>query len=305
MTVSVWPRGRWWRGKRRPITWLSLVALAAAGLLVAIDLVFVHTTRGQWVDDAALKGTTIGRARIIDPVSQILNVVSVTALGIATIAVGVVGFLRKRPILALLAMIVVAGSVLSTELIKYQVFSRPLLDTYGDRLPYNTLPSGHTTVALSVAVGVTLVSPARLRLLVGTIGVVYGAATGVATMSAGWHRPSDAVAACVVVGTWVALIGVVAAALGPGVVRPDEPNDSPYTVVVVLFSGLAVLLLVVGTAALLVTAFGVPQPSSKPRLFLAYAGGASSVAGAAFAVMAGLLAVTRRLATDQLDDRSD
>ena len=63
------------------------------------------------------------------------------------------------------------------------------------------------------------------------------------------------------------------------------------------------LLLVVGTAALLVTAYTVPDPSTRPRLFLAYAGGASSVAGAAFAVMAGLLVVARRTGTDELDDR--
>jgi membrane-associated phospholipid phosphatase len=285
------------------MAWLALVAVLAGALLVAIDIVFVHTTRGQLVDDASLRGTTIGRSHIISPVSLILEVISVAALGLATIAVGVVGFLRKRPVLALLAMIVVAGSVISTELLKYQVFSRPLLDTATDRLAFNTLPSGHTTVALSVGVGMTLVAPARWRVLVGTLGVVYGAATGVATMSAGWHRPSDAVAACVVVGTWVALIGVVAAALGPPGERPPQPNDSPYTVAVVFFSLLAVVLLIVGTAALIVTAYTVPSPSTRPRLFLAYAGGASAVAGAAFAVMAGLLVVTRRTATDELDDR--
>jgi len=281
----------------------ALAALCCAALLVTIDLVFVHTTRGQWVDDASLQGTRIGRSHIIDPVSQILNVVSVTALGAATVAIGVVGFLRKRPILALLAMMLVVGSTLSTEVIKYWLFTRPLLDTQGDRLPFNTLPSGHTTVALSVGVAVALVSPARIRALVGVLGVVYGAATGVATMSAGWHRPSDAVAACLVVATWVALVGVIAAALGPDSERAAQPNDSAYSVVIVFFCGLAALLLVIGTAALLVTAFTVPQPSSRPRLFLAYAGGASSVAGAAFAVMAGLLSIARRTGTDQLDDK--
>ena len=298
--MSVWPS---WGGRRATMAWLALVAVLAAGLLVAIDLVFVHTTRGQWVDDASLKGTAIGRDRIIEPVSLILDVISVTALGLATIAVGVVGVLRKRPRLALLAMMVIAGSVLSTEVLKYRVFSRPLLDTLGDRLPFNTLPSGHTTVALSVGVGMTLVAPARWRVLVGTLGVIYGAATGVATMSAGWHRPSDAVSACVVVGTWVALVGIAAAALGPPGKRTPLPNDSPYNVALVFFSLLAVLLLVVGTAALVVTAYTVPQPSSRPRLFLAYAGGASSVAGAAFAVMAGLLVVSRRTGTDELDGK--
>jgi hypothetical protein len=285
------------------MAWLALVAVLAGGLLIAIDLVFVHTTRGQLVDDASLRGTTIGRSHIIIPVSRILEVISTAALVLATVAVGVVGLLRKRRTLALLAVVVVVGSVLSTELLKHHVFTRPLLDTVSDNLPFNTLPSGHTTVALSVGVGMTLVAPARWRVLVGTLGVVYGAATGVATMSAGWHRPSDAVAACVVVGMWVALIGVVAAALGPPGEHPAAPNDSPYTVAVAFFSLLAGVLLLLGTAALIVTAYTVPEPSTRPRLFLAYAGGASAVAGAAFAVMAGLLVVTRRTATDEVDDR--
>jgi hypothetical protein len=150
-------------------------------------------------------------------------------------------------------------------------------------------------------VAMTLVAPATLRVLVAVIGVTYGAATGVATMSAGWHRPSDAVAACVVGGSGPARGGRRALRRGPGGARPPAPDDTGYTVVVVFFCCLSLLLLLIGTAALLVTAFGVPQPSSRPRLFLAYAGGASAVAGTAFAVMAGLLAVVWRTDTDELD----
>jgi hypothetical protein len=293
--------GQRWRGKGPTVAWLAVGAVGCAALLVAIDVVFVHTTRGQWVDDAALRGTTIGRSHIIDPVSQILNVVSVTALGVATITVGVVGFLRRRPTLALLAMLLVVGSTVSTELIKHLVFTRPLLDPAADQLQFNTLPSGHTTVALSVGVAMTLVAPATVRVLVSVIGVTYGAATGVATMSAGWHRPSDAVAACLVVGTWTAIVGLIAVLHGPGGERLRQPNDTASNVAVVFFWCLAGLLLVIGTAALVVTASGVPQPSSRPRLFLAYAGGASAVAGTAFAVMAGLLSVVRRAGVDALD----
>jgi hypothetical protein len=64
---------------------------------------------------------------------------------------------------------------------------------------------------------------------------------------------------------------------------------------------LAAALLAAGTLALVVSAFTIQAPVSRPRLFLAYAGGASSVAGAALAAMAGLLVVARRAGTDELD----
>lgn len=273
-------------------------AVGCAGLLVALDLIFVHTTRGQWVDDASLRGTAIGRAHIINPVTGVLDVVSVTALGVATITVGAVGYLRRRPILALLTMTLVVGSNLTTEVLKHVVLSRPLVDP-ADPLPFNTLPSGHTTVALSVGVAFTLVAAARWRILVAIVGAVYGASTGVATMSAGWHRPSDAVAACLVVGAWTALVGAIAVLLRH--VGEQPPDDPAYAVGRTAFVVLAVALLVAGTLALVDTALTIHAPTSRPRLFLAYAGGASSVAGAALAAMAGLLVVARRARTDDLD----
>ncbi|MDX6212287.1 MAG: hypothetical protein QOF82_1374, partial [Frankiales bacterium] len=222
---------------------MATLLAAAAGcvvLLVALDLIFVHTTHGQWVDDASLRGTSIGRRRISDPVNSILDVVSVTALGLATIAVGVIGYLRRRPILALLTMVLVVGSNITTEAVKHLVFTRPHLDP-ADPLAFNTLPSGHTTVALSVGVGFALVAPARLRMLLAVVGALYGAATGVATMSAGWHRPSDAVAACLVVGAWTALTGAIATARRH--VRDQPSPDAAYAVGRTAFIVLALALL--------------------------------------------------------------
>ncbi len=292
----------WWHSRRSALVRLLAAAAVCALLIVVTYLVFVRTTRGQWVDDAALRGTTIGRRHIINPVHNILDLISVTALGVATITLAVVAFLRRRPILALLAVTLVVGSNVTTEVIKYQLFSRPLLDP-ADGLAFNTLPSGHTTVALSVGLAMALVAPARMRGTFAVVGAVYGAATGIATMSAGWHRPSDVVAGCFVVAMWVALVGAAAIVIRPQP-HPDpdpEPDDSAYILAVTFFSIVAAILLAAGTAALLITAFSVPEPTSRPRLFLAYAGGACAVAGAALATMTGLLVVARRCRTEEVD----
>jgi membrane-associated phospholipid phosphatase len=291
-------KGPWWADKRRALTTLLAVAAVCIALLVALYVIFVRTTRGQWVDDASLRGTAIGRQHIIEQANSILDVISVSALVLATIAVGAIGYLRRRPILALLTMVLVVGSNVTTEALKHLVFSRPHLDPAA-AIGFNTLPSGHTTVAVSLGVGFALVAPARLRMLVAAVGASYGAATGVATMSAGWHRPSDAVAACLVVGAWTALVGAIATTRRHAAEQPRP--DAAYAVGRTAFIVLALALLAAGSLALVVTAFSVPAPSTRPRLFLAYAGGASSVAGAALAAMAGLLVVAQHAGTDQLD----
>jgi membrane-associated phospholipid phosphatase len=291
-------RQPWWATTRSALTWMLLATAGCLGLIAAVYLVFVRTTRGQWVDDAALRGTAIGRQHIIQPVSNILNLVSATALVLATATVAVLAYLRRRPRLAMLAVLLVAGSTLTTEVVKHLVLTRPLHDPV-DPLPFNTLPSGHTTVALSVAAAVTLVVPARLRVPVAVVGVLYGGATGVATLSAGWHRPSDAVAACLVVGAWVGVVGALAVAMR----HRGEPRDDGWSYP--LARGAAALsslgLLAVAALALAETARSVTAAPSRPRLFLAYAGGACAIAGTALAAMGWLLVVTQRARTDELD----
>jgi hypothetical protein len=283
---------------------LLVAAACCLCLVVAFYLVFVRTARGQWVDDAALRGTAIGRRRIIEPANNLLNLVSVTALVLATLTVGAIAYLRRRPRLALLAMLLVAGSNLTTEVLKHVVFTRPLYDP-ADRLPYSTLPSGHTTVAMSVGVAVALVAPARLRVPVAVVGVLYGGATGVATLAAGWHRPSDAVTACLVVAMWVAIVGALAVARSDvgGTSELRDAAGRTYSLALGAASGWSAALVAVAALALAVTATSVSGDPSRHRLFLAYAGGACAVAGAALAAMAMLLVVTQRAGTDQLDRR--
>jgi membrane-associated phospholipid phosphatase len=286
-------------GRRSPgalLAWLLVAVAGCVALLVALDLIFVHTTRGQWVDDASLRGTAIGRAHIINPVNSVLNVVSVTALGLATVAVGAVGYLRRRPILALLTMLLVVGSTGTTEVLKHVIFTRPLFDPR-DPLPFNTLPSGHTTVALSVGVAFTLVAAARWRVLVAVIGAVYGGTTGVATMSAGWHRPSDAVASVLLVGAWAGVGGLLLLA-----VQRSDDNTAPVhhknliSTVLLALAGLALIAVAVAALHLTDEVTGVrPDDLSRQRLLAAYGGAAAGIAGATSLVMAAFLVTLHRI----------
>ena len=114
------------------------------------------------------------------------------------VAIALIGFVRRRGDLAVAAAVMVAGANASTQLLKTHL-TRPELD--GFPMP-NSFPSGHTTAATSVAFALVLVLPAAFRGLVALIGAAYAAVIGVATVWAEWHRPSDTIAALLVVLAW-------------------------------------------------------------------------------------------------------
>lgn len=275
--------------------WLIGVAALCALLVLALHQVFVMTPRGQLVDSAALQGAQIGRRRIIEPVRQILDVVSVGSLAAAGLLAGAVALLRRRWLLAAVVLTTVVGSNVSTQLLKYVLFTRPDFGLATEGVSRNTLPSGHTTVAMSVAVAAVLVSPARLRGLVSVVAAAYAAATGVATLSAGYHRPSDAVAACLVVGAWAA--GLSALTVLVSAPAPAEPSmgNRTFPVVALLLGGAGAVLLAAGALGTYVTATSVPVDGDRARLLLAYGAGAALIAGTALAVVAALLVVMHRV----------
>lgn len=75
----------------------------------------------------------------------------------------------------------------------------------------NSLRSGHTTLAASVALAVFLVSSARMRPIAAIGGWTFSAAVGLLLLSSRWHRPSDIVAAYTVVAVWGCLAGIASA----------------------------------------------------------------------------------------------
>ncbi|WP_448070836.1 phosphatase PAP2 family protein [Georgenia yuyongxinii] len=192
------------RTDRSRRTVAAVLAVLAAAAVAGVWWFFVTTVPGQRLDDVAYTGSRIGRTRLAEYTQSVLDVVSVPFLVSVIVVTTAVALLRRRWWLALGVGAVVGGVNLTTQLLKYEVFTRPGLgvtDGYAD----NTLPSGHTTVAGSVGLAVLLVAPARWRWLVAPLAAAYTGATGIATMVDGWHRASDVVAAVLVVAAWTLL----------------------------------------------------------------------------------------------------
>jgi membrane-associated phospholipid phosphatase len=276
--------------------WLLALAVAEVAGFIGICRFFVQSEHGQLLDTVALTGNRIGQARVEGLVDTVLNTMSGLSLAIATAVVGFIALIRRRIAVAFGAILLIVGANVTTQVLK-QVIYRPEVGVDLERAAAgNSLPSGHATIAASVAVAVMLVLPARLRGVGGMLGALLTAVVGVATLSAGWHRPSDAVAALLIVGAWTCVAGlfIVIAQRRHGGVDYGPPNRLS---VLALTIGGVVLLAGAGLALKLTDqVLSTPPDQLGPhRLLAAYAGGAVGIAGTAALVLASVLATAHRV----------
>jgi membrane-associated phospholipid phosphatase len=281
---------------RRSLTlWLLVLAVAQAAAVLAVRHFAVFTEYGQRLDWLALSGNYIGARHIDQLVHTVLDALGVASIAAATLVIGFIALIRRRFRLAVAATALVGGANVTAQLLKH-VTVRPDLGVDLERVAAgNSFPSGHTALAASVAVALVLVLPARIRALGAVLAAAYAALAGVATMSAGWHRPSDAVAALLIVGAWAAAAGAFLVA-GP---EPEgqSPGRSHWFTSFLLLAATALATAFVLTAVQVASRAGVttPQDLSRNALLTVYAGGAAAIAGTSALVMALLLTTLHRV----------
>lgn len=271
-----------------------LLALAGGAGVWGVWQVFVLNKTGRLLDLASFNGAELGRNRLWSTAEQILDVISVPFIAVVLLAAVLLAALRRRVAVAVQVAVLMGGANLTTQLLKNLVLDRPDVNTFDSLLP--TLPSGHTTAAASVAAALVLVVPRVLRPYAALLGAVYTTATGVSTLVASWHRPSDVVAAILVVVAWIGIASVVGALITPpdrwyGVRRPESGATTTVAsllLVVTMLAGLGSALAMLRTLPL------VPlEDGSTSELLTAYVGGALGVVAVACACFALLLLVRR------------
>jgi membrane-associated phospholipid phosphatase len=212
------------------------VAVASSLALAGLYLVFVRTPEGQRVDQSALNHlgwSTTAR----DSVSTVLDIITIGGMALVLAGCVAVALARRRWSLAVGAVVLVGVSNVATQVLKHQILTRP---DFGNA-DLNSFPSGHTTVAASMAMAALLVVPRNLRWLVAVAGSVSVGITGVGTVVAGWHRPSDVVAALLVtLAVGSAVVGVLT--IGRGTDPGAPPARRTLAVVAALPAAAAVLL---------------------------------------------------------------
>lgn len=180
---------------------VTIGSLAVTAILARFVL---HTETGQRLDQEAMQ------ALVTSPGAEttLLSVLGRVSIGaIVTVMCLAVGtaVLRRQFALAVGAMAIIAGANVTTQVLKHRILDRPDFG-FGT---YPSLPSGHTTVVVSATAALLLVSPAIWRATVACVGSFASSLTALSTIPPNWHRPSDVIAACLVVLAWTALVALV------------------------------------------------------------------------------------------------
>lgn len=272
------------------------VALGAAMVIVGAVAVwlswryFVSTELGQKLDDAAFRGSVIGRTQLWRAAEPVLDIIDEAFIVLVVSAAVAIAVFRRRWRLALHVAILVGGANITTQVLKRLVLDRP---SFVDSID-NSLPSGHTTVAASAAVAMVFVVPRVLKPTAALIGAAYTALTGVSTMIGGWHRPSDVVAAIAVVLLWSGVAVLF------GAEEPQRQSSTPVvrtgtTVVIALLATAALVAGILATGALMRSRDVLSTTgfiADRPDLLTAYVGGAFGVVAATAVLFAAILAAS-------------
>jgi membrane-associated phospholipid phosphatase len=270
---------------------LARLALLVVGYVVVFGLVYlltVHTVTGRRLADSSLRGAIAVRPLLIGTVQQILDVVSVASLLGAVAVVAVIALVRLARLEGLVAIGILAGSNVSTWLLKNVLLTRPDLEL-SEVAPatLNSLPSGHATAAFSAVAALLVVTWRRWREVTAAVGAGYAALTGVATMLAGWHRAADSVAAFLVVGAWAAVGAAVLLVAGTPTRDGTGHEPRPRPVRWLVRTALASLALGAVLAAGLFLAS--LAPGNAVGSAVAFLAGCLFVVGGAAAVTVGVL----------------
>jgi hypothetical protein len=228
---------------RRPTGRLAglMVTLAAALGTWLVWWAMVTTWPGQRVEERVFETADRFQDVVNHLVEPVLLLGSPPWLVTGFLVACGIGLLRRRPAAASLAAVVILGSNLATQVVKDGVFHRTGLVGEWNR-DINTLPSGHVTVVAAAWAALLLVVPRSWRPTTALAGAAVTCAMSLATVADRWHRPSDAVAAVLVVVAWTSLVCAFAPAgwVGPDHDGPARGGDGAALLVIALLATVAV-----------------------------------------------------------------
>jgi membrane-associated phospholipid phosphatase len=176
-------------------------AVPLAGLAVTYVLAML-TPVGRSLDRLSSigrfgTGWTVQAADLV-----VLEIISVATLGLALAALVTVSVLRGRRQDGLRACVAVLGAIVTAEGLKHVLPSQNPWTGEWSGFNGGSFPSGHAVVVTSISLAVLSISSARWRrLLVGPL-VAGTAIAATATVTVGWHRPSDVLGSLFLATAW-------------------------------------------------------------------------------------------------------
>ncbi|MGZ3147089.1 phosphatase PAP2 family protein [Lentzea chajnantorensis] len=221
--------------------------VAVSGFVVAavVYVLAVLTRAGQTIENAALRGADQDDVSETDAAWQALGDITVYSLAAAVVAVALVGVLRKRWDLAVAAVGVIVAGQAVVQVLKRFVLPRPALVQVTGDYAHNSLPSGHTTIAMTVLFAAVIVVPYRWRGVMLFFVLPWAVGIGQYTLVAKWHRLSDTLAADAIALAVAALASWWLARRG-ALERYEGPSKKPRVVLVVFWALGGLVSLVLG-----------------------------------------------------------
>jgi len=239
---------------RRPFTLLSLALACALGAL-AVWLAAFAVPVGQRLDGAAMAAFgAVVETRLQPSIQGAAGLAGLLPLLIVAAALVCVALLRGRWLMAATVPVILLAANLFTQLAKPSLAHPRIVELSGIQGTYPaSWPSGHSTVAMSLALCAVLVAGPRLRPYAAVLGAAYAIAVGYSLVALGWHLPSDVLGGFLVAATFTLFGAAALAALEAR--RPERvlaARAHPLTPISVaaLTAGAAALVVVVGAMAI-------------------------------------------------------
>ncbi len=244
---------------------LAATAIVSTILAVVVYVIAVRTHLGQRLDGVAFDRRHAVTAAMTRRTDRLLGTVSTASLLGFGGAWVIVALARRRSTLAIAVGVAMCGSVLSTEVLKRWLLTRPTLGDFGG-VDYNTFPSGHATIGMTLSLGLLMVAPVHFARAAAVVAALVSTAFGTAVLSSGWHRPSDTIGAYLVTIAWFsatsAVLAVRDARRSPRVSVVADPPTSRPLLLTAAVGVLALLMFVlwksVGAAGLRTVVYAAP-----------------------------------------------
>lgn len=167
------------RGRGRAFT-IGVLALAGG---IGAYVLGVLSPLGQQAEARVL-----GEAAFTTTPPPPLNLVSIPAVGLMLLVVGLFALAVHGVRCALVVTIVPVVGIFISQLLKQQFLARPGL--FELDAP-NTFPSGHMTIFVLFTAALIWTVPGAARAIVALLGAVVLGVVAWQLLEYGWHRPSD------------------------------------------------------------------------------------------------------------------
>ena len=282
--------------------------LAGAGVIVLAFMALLALAYGspqaRWLDAAALQGFLDLQRPLVKSVSQqFVKLGDPVPFAIVGIALAAVGLARGRPRMALLVVALLGLTSISSQLLKALLaYPRAEAQIAEAHVAPAAFPSGHATAAMTLAIALVVVMPARLRPAAATVGSALALGVSFSIVSLGWHLPSDAVGGFLLATGWALVL--LAALRAADAVFPERSGRSRVAMTTrAAVDGAAAIgltaLLVTGAAiaaavTVIVVVFRLPDLVGYAQDHTAFFVVAGAIALSAVALLAGLAGVLAR-----------